>query len=49
VDFEGFLNMLVNGGPEDRGRGSLRVEDPSIPLFPELPNNEARKKFPYSI
>jgi hypothetical protein len=49
VDLNGFLNMLVNGGPEVRGRGSLRVEDPYIPLFLEFPNDEDRKKFPYSI
>jgi hypothetical protein len=48
VDFESFQNMLVNGGPEDRG-GSLRVEYSYIPLFPEFLDYEAGKKFPYSI
>jgi hypothetical protein len=39
----------MNGCLEDRGRGGLTVEDPSISLFLELPDNEARKKFPYSV
>jgi hypothetical protein len=49
MGLDGFLNMLVDSGPKERGMGILRVEYPSVPLFPQLPNNEAWKEFPNSI
>jgi hypothetical protein len=46
---DGFLNILKDYGPKERGGIGLGMEYLSIPFFPKFPENEAWKEFLDSI